>query len=144
MHDRFNLNRFLVAQEARREGYKDAISELRQGRKSTHWMWYIFPQIKGLGLSHATAWFSISGTDEAKAYLEHPVLGARLKECTQAVLKIDTNSIRDIFAGPDDLKFRSSMTLFDFVEPNTIFAQALRKFFDSADGATLSKLRAKE
>ena len=135
----FNLYRFVDAQN---EMYDHVLSELRLGRKRSHWMWFIFPQIKGLGRSDLAILFSISGEEEARAYLNHPVLGPRLCECTTIVLNASTRSIKNIFSPPDDLKFRSSMTLFDFVAPGTVFSQALKKFFaGQGDQATLNALR---
>jgi uncharacterized protein (DUF1810 family) len=104
-------------------------------------MWFIFPQIIGLGSSDAAVEFSILDQEEAKAYLDHEILGTRLYECTTLVLKADARLITDIFRHPDDLKFRSSMTLFDFVAPGTVFGEALKKFFNGrGDRATLTEL----
>jgi uncharacterized protein (DUF1810 family) len=104
-------------------------------------MWFVFPQIRGLGHSPLAIRYSISNQDEAKAYLDHPILGRRLHECTMMVLHANARSIAEIFSWPDDLKFRSSMTLFDFVAPGTVFGQALKNFFDGhADPATLAAL----
>jgi uncharacterized protein (DUF1810 family) len=104
-------------------------------------MWFIFPQIGGLGHSDLAIKFSILNKDEAKAYLDHPILGPRLHECTTMVLKANARSIAKIFSSPDDLKFRSSMTLFSFAAPGTVFSQALEKFFDGhGDPATLAPL----
>jgi uncharacterized protein (DUF1810 family) len=141
MPRRFNLKRFVDAQE---DVYEQVLSELGRGQKTGHWMWYIFPQLTGLGRSAMAMRFSISGREEAKAYLNHPSLGSRLKHCTELVLRIDTNSINDVFDYPDDLKFRSCMTLFDVVEPGSVFAAALQKFFGGAsDRATLAALKSK-
>lgn len=109
MPDPFNLQRFLDAQT---DVYNDVVRELRSGRKTSHWMWFIFPQIKGLGLSSTARHFAISSLEEARAYLQHPILGARLRECTRLVNQIENASLNQIFGSPDDLKFRSSMTLF--------------------------------
>ena len=109
MPDRFNLNRFVAAQGP---VYADARAELRAGRKRSHWMWFVFPQLAGLGRSDMARFYAISSIEEARAYLDHPVLGARLRECTGLVLVSSAKSAREIFGSPDDLKFRSSMTLF--------------------------------
>jgi uncharacterized protein (DUF1810 family) len=139
MHDPFNLERFVVAQNPI---YDRVLSELRHGEKRSHWMWFIFPQIRGLGASERSVTFSILNQQEAKAYVQHPILGPRLYECTTMVVKINARSVADIFPSPDDLKFRSSMTLFDIVAPETVFGQALKKFFGGrGDQATLAALK---
>src|SRR5690348_3268527 len=107
--DRFDLDRFVRAQE---EVYCRALSEITLGRKRSHWMWFIFPQIDGLGCSSTAKFYAIKSKDEAKAYLNHPRLGKRLNECAEALLKIKGKSATEIFGYPDDLKLRSSMTLF--------------------------------
>jgi len=128
MADVFNLQRFLDAQE---RVYDTVLDELRAGRKSSHWIWFIFPQITGLGRSRTAKQFAIGSLDEAKAYLQHPVLGPRLRECTQLVLNVAGRSAEEIFGYPDHLKFRSCMTLFLTAAPdNTIFNDALLKYFD--------------
>jgi len=128
MADAYNLHRFLDAQE---RVYDRVLAELRAGRKSSHWMWFIFPQIAGLGHSAMAQKFSITSLDEAKAYLQHPVLGQRLRECTQLVLNVNGRSAEDIFGYPDDLKFRSCMTLFlTAATDNRLFKDALLKYFD--------------
>ena len=104
-----DLSRFLAAQEPQ---YAQVLDELTRGRKVHHWMWYIFPQLSGLGHSETSRFYGISTLDEAKAYLRHPVLGARLRECTDLVLSVSGRSLVDIFGSVDALKFRSSMTLF--------------------------------
>ena len=124
----FDLQRFLDAQA---NVYGAVIVELTAGRKRSHWMWYIFPQIAGLGFSEMSQRFAISGRDEAAAYLNHTVLGARLRECTQLVLNVRDREINEIFGSPDDLKFRSSMTLFSAsTSENEVFKAALTKYFD--------------
>jgi uncharacterized protein (DUF1810 family) len=139
MRDPFNLERFIEAQDPI---YDRVLSELRRGRKRSHWMWFIFPQIRGLGHSELAMQFSILNQREARAYLQHKILGPRLNECTTIVLKVDAGSIAEIFDSPDDLKFRSSMTLFDFVAPGTVFHEALKKFFDGqGDQLTLAALK---
>lgn len=127
--DPFNLNRFLPPQDA---VIPAVISELLSGAKSSHWMWFIFPQMRGLGTSQTAQFYGIGSLDEAKAYLEHPVLGERLRLCTRTVLAIDGSSARKIFGAPDDMKFRSSMTLFDLAEGvggDNLYRRALEKFF---------------
>jgi len=110
--DPFHLERFVEAQSGI---YSAAMSELRSGKKYHHWMWFIFPQIAGLGFSSMTSFYAVKSLDEAKAYLSHPLLGYRLEECTDALLALDGFSASEIFGYPDDLKFCSSMTLFDVV-----------------------------
>jgi uncharacterized protein (DUF1810 family) len=138
--DPFNLQRFVDAQ---RDEYDDVCAELRAGRKSSHWIWFSFPQMKGLGVSSTSDWFGISSLSEAQAYLRHPVLGARLRECTELVNRVEGRSLREIFGSPDDLKFRSCMTLFAHAtEENRIFLDALRKYCGGEfDAATLELLR---
>jgi len=137
--DPYNLQRFVEAQQ---EDYEDACAELRAGSKSSHWMWFIFPQMKGLGMSATSDWFGISSLNEADAYLRHPVLGRRLRECTQLVNLVEGRSIREIFGSPDDLKFRSCMTLFAHATAeNRVFLDALRKYSNGEfDPATLRLL----
>jgi uncharacterized protein (DUF1810 family) len=118
-------------------------AELAAGRKQSHWMWFVFPQIAGLGHSPMARLYAIASLDEARAYLAHPILGPRLIEATRLVLAIESRSVHDIFGSPDDLKFRSCMTLFDAVSPNTIFAEALKKYFGGeGDAVTLARLKA--
>ena len=140
MSDTYNLQRFIDAQESI---YEDVIQELKQGRKTSHWIWYIFPQIKGLGRSWTAQQFAISSLEEAKAYLNNSILGSRLTECTQLVLNIEDRNIRQIFGYPDNLKFRSSMTLFlHATKDNQIFKDALLKYFEGkADQLTLDILQ---
>jgi uncharacterized protein (DUF1810 family) len=121
-----DLSRFLAAQEPK---YAQVLDELRSGRKVRHWMWYIFPQLSGLGHSETSRFYGISTLDEAKAYLRHPVLGARLRECTDLVLRVPGRSLVDIFGSDDALKFRSSMTLFTLATTdNALFRAALDKY----------------
>lgn len=122
-----NLERFV---EAQAPIYARALAELKAGAKQSHWMWFIFPQIAGLGHSAMAQMYAIRDLAEARAYLAHSVLGPRLRECTQAVLDIDGKTAHAIFGSPDDLKFRSSMTLFDSAAPTDIFRTALEKYFD--------------
>ena len=122
--------------------YDAVLGELRAGRKRSHWMWFIFPQIAGLGHSMMAQRFAISSLDEAVAYVLHPILGPRLRECARLVAGIERRSIDAIFGGPDDLKFRSSMTLFARAAPEEpIFEECLRRFFAGApDPQTLDRL----
>lgn len=140
MPDAHDLRRFVGAQEP---VYADVTAELRAGRKRSHWMWFIFPQISGLGRSGTARFYAISSLEEARAYLDHSVLGPRLRQCTELALAIVGRSAHDVFGSPDDLKFRSSMTLFAEVgtdgEP---FGPALEKFFGGEpDPLTLDILR---
>ena len=139
MDNPHNLQRFVDAQSPL---YEQVCSELREGRKRTHWMWFIFPQIKGLGHSELASRFAISSLREADAYLKHQILGPRLKECTRLVNLVEERSIDQIFGNPDDLKFRSSMTLFAQATPdNQVFNEALRKYFGGErDHSTLERL----
>ena len=137
--DPYNLDRFMKAQAGI---FPQVLSELQAGRKTSHWMWFIFPQIRGLGSSPTSVEFAISSCDEALSYLQHPVLGPRLKECTNLVLQVEGRSALDIFGEPDDMKFRSSMTLFAKVSSaDDIFERALQKYFDGVpDQLTLDRL----
>ena len=137
--DPYDLARFVEAQAA---DYPRALSELREGEKRSHWMWYVFPQIDGLGHSPMSRRYSIKSAAEAKAYLDHPVLGARLRECFTVVYDITGTSAREIFGSPDDLKLRSCATLFDSVSDEDIFEQVLEKYFGGKrDEETLRLLR---
>jgi uncharacterized protein (DUF1810 family) len=125
-NDPFDLARFVTAQQGI---YENALAELRAGRKRTHWMWFIFPQIDGLGLSSTTRHYAIKSLPEARAYLQHPILGPRLRSCAAAMLGVDGRTAHDILGSPDDLKLQSSMTLFSAMTGDTeIFAQVLDKF----------------
>ncbi len=127
MADPFNLSRFI---EAQAPIYPQVCAELRAGHKRSHWMWFIFPQIAGLGCSSMAKRYAISSRQEAEAYLQHPVLGPRLIACTQLLNAIEGKSAREILGTPDDLKFCSSMTLFASAAPeNPVFASALQKYF---------------
>jgi uncharacterized protein (DUF1810 family) len=139
MSDPHNLQRFLDAQDARHEG---VCAELRQGAKSGHWMWFIFPQIAGLGRSATARHFAIASRAEAAAYLAHPILGARLRQCTAIVNSVERRSALQIFGAIDELKFRSCMTLFAAVAPeDRVFTDALDKYFGGTpDALTLAKL----
>lgn len=137
--DPFNLQRFVTAQNPLIDCVR---SELRNGRKRSHWMWFVFPQIAGLGSSDHARWFAIHSLDEAKTYLSHPILGTRLHECTQLVLDIDGKTLGEIFGAPDDLKFRSSMTLFACAAgENSLFHAALKRYCGGLpDPLTLERL----
>lgn len=125
--DPFNLSRVVTAQEG---VYEQALTELRRGLKESHWMWFIFPQINGLGFSEMAKRYSIKSRHEAEAYLKHPVLGPRLAECSSALLHIHGKSAFDIMGFPDDLKLASSMTLFASVsEAGSVFHQVIAKYF---------------
>ncbi|WP_426437205.1 DUF1810 domain-containing protein [Bradyrhizobium genosp. P] len=139
MSDPFDLRRFVNAQEP---VYRRVVEELSHGRKRTHWMWFVFPQITGLGSSAMAQRFAIGSRAEAVSYLEHAVLGPRLLECTRLVLAASEKTITDILGSPDDMKFRSCMTLFDAVSQHEIFAEAIGAFYpDGKDPATLGILR---
>jgi uncharacterized protein (DUF1810 family) len=140
MEDIYNLQRFVTAQDP---VFEQVVKELAAGQKWSHWMWYIFPQIKGLGHSAMAQKFAISSKAEAQAYLAHPVLGSRLRQCTQLVLDVQGRSIEQIFYSPDDLKFRSSMTLFiASTTDHDLFRKALEKYFrGKPDQLTLDILK---
>ncbi|WHI45006.1 DUF1810 domain-containing protein [Microbulbifer sp. VAAF005] len=124
----FHLERFVTAQES---SYESALSELHSGHKRSHWMWYIFPQISGLGHSATSEHFAIKNLDEARAYLEHPVLGPRLKECCKELLQLNNYSAYQIFGSPDDVKLKSSMTLFSIADPkDKLFEEVLEKYYE--------------
>jgi uncharacterized protein (DUF1810 family) len=129
-NDPHDLQRFVDAQE--REGtYAQALTELRAGRKTTHWIWFVFPQIAGLGSSETARLFAIDSLEEAKAYLEHPILGPRLCECSQALLDITGRSAREILGETDATKLRSSMTLFANAAPDEpLFQEVLDKYYE--------------
>lgn len=137
--DPYDLQRFVTAQAP---VYEEVRAELRAGRKATHWMWFVFPQIAGLGRSPTARKYAITSREEATAYLRHPVLGARLRECTRLVNQVEGRSVHEIFGSPDDLKFHSSMTLFARVEADdAVFTEALRKYFAGEhDRLTLERL----
>ena len=124
--DRYNLHRFVDAQNP---VYASVLAELRRGKKTTHWMWFIFPQVKGLGHSTTANFYALDGEAEACAFFEHGVLGPRLLECTNAVLAVAGRSVEDIFGFPDDLKFGSCMTLFSRTTQRAEFATALETYF---------------
>jgi uncharacterized protein (DUF1810 family) len=127
MNNKYNLQRFIDAQE---RAYPIAIGEIKRGRKQSHWMWYIFPQIQGLGFSETSRFYAIKNLEEAAAYLDHDVLGKRLLEICDALLALTGNNANNIFGSPDDVKLKSSMTLFSILKPNEVFQQVLDKFFN--------------
>jgi uncharacterized protein (DUF1810 family) len=139
MEDVFDLERFVEAQGPVSDR---VMRELEAARKTSHWMWFVFPQIAGLGTSPMAVRFAITSLDEAKAYLAHPILGARLRRCTRLVNAIEGRSALDVFGSPDDLKLRSSLTLFARAAPDeTLFADSLDKYFGGvADPKTLERL----
>lgn len=140
MDDPFNLRRFVEAQDP---VYSRVCSELRAGRKTSHWMWFIFPQIQGLGSSPTAMEYAIDSIEEARAYLAHPILGSRLRECTSIVNGIDGRSSMDVFGYVDSLKFCSSMTLFSHAAAdNGVFEEAVRKYCKGYDALTLQRLGA--
>ncbi|HDZ55509.1 MAG TPA: DUF1810 domain-containing protein [Pseudomonas xinjiangensis] len=140
MTDTYNLQRFLTAQATT---YDQALTELQAGRKSSHWMWFIFPQLAGLGRSEMAQRYAISGRAEAKSYLDHSVLGPRLEGCSRALLQWKGRSVLEVMGSPDDMKLRSSMTLFAEVAPaGSVFEKVLEAFFaGEADAKTLGLLR---
>ena len=135
MADRFYLARFKNAHEFGLDGsgygtYEQALAEVKAGHKTSHWMWYIFPQIAGFGHSHNTKFYAIKSKEEAQAYLEDEVLGPRIREICEALLTLETNDPAEVFGFPDWMKLGSSMTLFDDVCPNNVFGQVLDKLYD--------------
>lgn len=140
MEDKYKLTRFLDAQN---QVYLNALSEIRKGRKQTHWMWFIFPQLKGLGKSSTANHYGITGLSEASAYLQHPVLGKHLIQISNLLLELQGKTASDIFSSPDDMKLHSSMTLFSLVEgTDQVFKEVLDKYFDGKqDDRTLSILQ---
>jgi uncharacterized protein (DUF1810 family) len=135
-----DLERFVEAQD---RVYEEVRRELAAGRKMTHWMWFVFPQLRGLGHSATAQYYGIGSREEAVSYLQHPVLGPRLRECVGLVLAVDGATAHAIFGSPDDLKFRSSMTLFAAAAPpEPLFQSALDKYFEgNPDPVTLANLR---
>ncbi|WFU68928.1 DUF1810 domain-containing protein [Bradyrhizobium sp. CB2312] len=138
MSDPFDLDRFIRAQDPVFHAVRE---ELARGRKQSHWMWFVFPQITGLGFSAMSQRYAIGSRAEAEAYLAHPTLGPRLIDCTRLVLAVEGRTINAILGAPDDAKFRSSMTLFGAVSDQPVFGEALRRYFaGERDGATLEIL----
>ena len=139
MDDPYDLNRFVRAQQ---DDYERALSEIRSGQKRTHWMWYVFPQIDGLAFSPTSKHYAIKSVEEARTYLDHPILGPRLMNCAEAVVAVEGRDARAIFGSPDDLKLKSSATLFAHVSPRgSVFDRLLEKCFrGERDGRTLELL----
>lgn len=137
MAARYDLTRF---REAQASGvYERALAEIRTGRKKSHWMWFVFPQIHGLGFSATRQYYALESADEARAYLADNILGPRLCEICQVLLELPGSNPHAIFGSPDDLKLFSSMTLFDYVAPNDIFTKVLAKYYgDKRDARTLA------
>ena len=126
-NDPFDLNRFIEAQE---QDFTSALAEIKAGRKRSHWMWYIFPQIDGLAFSSTSKHYALKSVEEAQAYLNHPVLGSRLRECAEAVLAVEGRTALEIFVSPDDVKLRSCATLFAAVSPpGSAFERVLEKYY---------------
>ena len=139
MESTFDLSRFVQAQK---QSYPAALAEIRAGRKRSHWMWYIFPQLRGLGMSSTSLYYGVRGLEEARAILKDPCLGHNIREISAALLDLDTDNASDVFGWPDDLKLRSSMTLFALVsEENSVFHRVLEKYFDGRmDPLTLERV----
>ena len=139
MDDIYDLNRFVRAQE---DDYERALSEITSGQKRTHWMWYIFPQLDGLAFSPTAKRYALKSVEEARAYLEHPILGPRLLNCAKAVVAVEGRSAAEIFGSPDDLKLKSCATLFSCVaSPGSVFARVLEKYYrGERDDRTLELL----
>ena len=135
-----SLQRFIDAQQS---DYETALSEIKRGRKQSHWMWYIFPQIQGLGFSATSKLYAIRNLQEAQEYLNHPLLGKRLKEITDALINLPSTNAHEIFGSPDDVKLKSSMTLFaSLPDADPVFESALKKFFKGEkDAKTLSIIK---
>ena len=136
-----NLNRFIEAQE---NDYEIALSEIKSGRKRSHWMWYIFPQFKGLGYSETSKFYAITDSNEARDFLNHPILGARLREITTELSQLEENNAFKVMGSPDDLKLKSSMTLFNAIDETkeNVFEKVLEKFFKgTVDTKTINLLK---
>jgi uncharacterized protein (DUF1810 family) len=140
MDDPYGLQRFVTAQD-QAGTYSEALQELRAGRKRSHWMWFVFPQVAGLGQSPTSRRYAISSLDEARAYLAHPVLGPRLLECTRALGELEGRSAEEIFGGIDAMKLRSSMTLFAHADPNQPeFSDVLERYFGGRQDTATERL----
>ncbi len=138
MEIKYDLSRFVIAHQ---RDYQTALSEIKGGRKTSHWMWYIFPQIEGLGFSSMSQLYAIKDDGEAKAFLDDPYLGANLREICEVLYGLGTSDALEVFGRPDDMKLCSCMTLFDYVSGEGIFGRILEKFFDGKrDSRTLEKL----
>jgi uncharacterized protein (DUF1810 family) len=136
--DRFDLGRFVAAQDG---VYPRALTELREGRKRSHWMWFVFPQVAGLGSSPTARRYAVSGLDEARAYLAHPVLGPRLRECCEALLSLRATDPENVLGGIDALKLRSSMTLFARADPEEpLFTRVLERFYEGRSDAATERI----
>ena len=140
MSDKYNLNRFI---ERQKEDFPVALKEIQNGRKDSHWMWWIFPQLKGLGYSYTSMEYGIANLEEAKAYLQNPYLRENMITICNALLQLESSDARRVMGYPDDLKLCSSMTLFSMAEPdNTIFSEVLKKFFDGkTDARTIQMMK---
>ncbi len=139
VQDKYNIARFIEAQE---NIYPTALRELREGRKRSHWMWYIFPQLQHLGHSYNAKFYGISGIEEASEYLNNPILAQRLREVSDAILILSTDDAVEVFGSIDSRKLKSSMTLFDIVSPNDIFARVLDKYFNGQrDDLTINHIK---
>ncbi len=138
-----SFNRFLIAQQ---DDYFTALKEIKLGKKKSHWMWYIFPQIAGLGLSETSKFYAIKNLDEAKEYVNHPILGKRLKEITNELLKLKEENANKIFGSPDDMKLQSCMTLFSIADnhPDNVFEEVLNKFYNGKPDNRTVKFLEKE
>lgn len=142
VQDKYNIARFI---EAQKNIYPTALRELQEGRKRSHWMWYVFPQLKHLGHPYNAKFYGISGTAEAAEYLKDPILGSRLREVSNAILNLSTIDAIEMFGGIDSRKLKSSMTLFDLVSPNDIFARVLDKYFNGQrDNLTINHIKNEE
>ena len=138
MNENYNLERFI---EAQKTVYEIALSEIKRGKKQSHWMWYIFPQIQGLGFSETSKFYAIKDIGEAEEFLKHPVLGERLVRISNALLELESDNANKIFGSPDDLKLKSSMTLFSSLNMNPVFQMVLDKFYNGMrDDKTLEIL----
>lgn len=137
MENKYDLVKFVSAQE---RDYETALREIQRGRKSSHWIWYIFPQLKGLGRSGMSDYYGIHDLTEAKEFLDDPYLGKNLREISETLLKLDGNDARLIMGSPDDMKLRSSMTLFSLVSPDDVFDKVIDKFFDGRKDRRTGKM----
>ena len=143
MPDKYNLNRFV---ERQKEDFPTALKEIQNGRKASHWMWWIFPQLKGLGYSYTSMEYGIANLEEAKAYLQNSYLRENMITICNALLQLETGDARRVMGYPDDLKLRSSMTLFSMAEPdNPIFSEVLKKYFNGKnDSRTIQMIKGSE
>lgn len=141
MNTENNLQRFIDAQET---SYEAALSEIKNGRKKSHWMWYIFPQIQGLGFSETSKFYAIKDINEAEEFLKHPLLGHRLVRLCNELLKLESDDANRIFGSPDDLKLKSSMTLFSSLNINPVFQMVLEKFFNGTEDIKTLEIISKE